>query len=182
MTQTGTADNIIFNKISLVQNEFAIDTPSLTYDETLRRCQYYYETSFAPGEATLTTGPQRIDTAGSIYEPQNAFFNAGAGTVACVANGFGHQYQTIKRANPTLTIFSGSSTTAGRIDVFVDGNTQGSAEVALATYYTAFGSANFQAFAYRATTTTAMVGPVASATAGSAGMLYQYVADARLGI
>ncbi len=53
MTQTGTPDNIVFNKVSLVPNEVAIDCNPLDFGETLRRCQYYYQKSFAPG--TLPT-------------------------------------------------------------------------------------------------------------------------------
>lgn len=54
MTQTGTADNIVFNSVSLVQNDFAIETPALSFDETLRRCQFYYRKSFLVGTVPTT--------------------------------------------------------------------------------------------------------------------------------
>lgn len=49
MISTGTPDTIIFNTVSLVQNDFAIDVPSLTFDEVLRECQYYGQKSFLQG-------------------------------------------------------------------------------------------------------------------------------------
>lgn len=186
MSQTGTPDAILFDRISLVQNEFAIDAPSLTPDETLDRCQYYYETTFAPGGATLTTGPQRVTILNALYEPQNPYFNAGGSppNVSAIANGFGHQYQTIKRASPTLTIYSGGSTTAAMVGVVLNASSgvSGPTNVNLNTFYTAFGSADVKAFAFRGTTLTTMVTAINSSTAGSTGILYHYTADARLGL
>src|SRR5690606_24861015 len=40
-------DGIYHFDISLVPNEFAIETNPMTFDETLRRCQFYWEKSTA---------------------------------------------------------------------------------------------------------------------------------------
>ena len=45
MNNVGTPEKILFDRVSLVRNDFAIDTNVLTFDESLRRCQFYYETS-----------------------------------------------------------------------------------------------------------------------------------------
>jgi len=62
MVQTGTADLIHLNSVSLVPNEFAIESNALTFDETLKRCEYYWQKSFLPGtlpvdNAALASGP-----------------------------------------------------------------------------------------------------------------------------
>jgi len=46
---SGSEDSIIFDKISLTQNYFAIETNSETYDESLRKCQFYYQKTFEDG-------------------------------------------------------------------------------------------------------------------------------------
>ncbi len=183
MVQSGTPDNIVFNKVSLVQNEFAIDSPSLTYDETLRRCQYYYETSFEPGGATLTTGAQRSSIVSAVYEPQNAYFNQGAANVSCFPNGFGLQYKVIKRASPVLSIYSGASTTINRVLAFLNGSSStGQAEADVGTYYITFGGNGIQGFSYRTNALSTMVPVISSSSAGGAGILYQYIANSRLGV
>ncbi len=180
---SGTPDNIVFEKLSLVQNDFAIDTPSLTYDETLRRSQYYYETSFDPGGAILTTGPQRSTIASAVYAPMNAYFNQGAANMSCVPNGFGLQYKVIKRASSALSFYPGSSTTLGNVLAFVNGTAlTAQAEAVIASYFTTFGGNSVYGFSFRGTGLSTMVGPVGSSAAGSAGILYQYIANSRLGV
>lgn len=186
MEASSPADYICFNKVSFVQNEFAIDTPSLTFDETLRRCQYYYETSFEPGGATLTTGPQRSSIVSALYEPQTSYYNPGPtppANVSCFPNGFGAQYKVIKRANPTLSIYSGASTSLGEVLAFSNGSSGvGQAEAAVGTFYTAFGGNGVYGFSYRGTGLSTMVTTIPSTTSGSAGILFHYVANSRLGV
>lgn len=45
----GTEDSIEFQRISLVQNDFAVDASPQTADQVLRECQYYYQKSFQQG-------------------------------------------------------------------------------------------------------------------------------------
>lgn len=65
MVETGTPDYIIFDQISLAQSDFAIETTKLSFDETLRRCQYYYAKSFE-----IDTVPATGITAGQYIFPQ----------------------------------------------------------------------------------------------------------------
>lgn len=73
LNQAATSDFIVFNDISLVENDFAISTQPQTADEVLRQCQYYYEKSYdsaIPGTAEVTsflTFPQALS--GTIMFP-----------------------------------------------------------------------------------------------------------------
>jgi len=49
LDQTATADFINFDRISLVRNDFAIDSSPQTFDESLRKCQFYYAKTFNQG-------------------------------------------------------------------------------------------------------------------------------------
>lgn len=94
MIETGTPDNIIFDQVSLAQSDFAIETTKLSFDETLRRCQFYGCKSFE-----LATVPQTGTTGGEMIFPQ---------TVAAAGNGVS---QTIllpvrMRAIPTVALFN----------------------------------------------------------------------------
>jgi hypothetical protein len=87
MNETGTADEVLFEKVSLTPNEFAIDVESRTFEEDLKRCERYYCKSFAQG--TFPAGsvtPNHIEflqaknatgnptgTSGSIYYPTTMF-------------------------------------------------------------------------------------------------------------
>lgn len=179
MIQSGTPDNIVFQKASLVQNSFAIDVNSLTYDETLRRCQSHYETSFLPGQVATST------IVNAVYAPMNAYFNVGASTMSCVPNGFGLQYKSVKAIVPNLSFYSGASSTVGNILAFLNASSgNGQNEQPLASFFTTFGGNGTYGFSYRGTGLSTMVSPpsgISSSQAGSAGILYHYVANARLG-
>lgn len=168
---------ITVNSVGLSLGDIPARPAPQAYEDVLKECQYYYETSFAPGAVGTAT------IANAVYEPQNAYFNQGAANVSCFPNGFGFQYKSVKWTTPTLSIYSGSSTTAGRVTAFLNGSSgTGSAEAVLATYYTAFASAGVNGFAFRGTGLSTMVSPISSSTAATAGILYHYVADARPGI
>lgn len=96
-----TTDNFLFDKISLVANDFAVEANPQTFDEVLRECQYYYEKSYdwnvLPG-ATTPSGQliaqQQIDT-------------DGAGHLTTFARTFGISYKTPKRTtSPTVVFYS----------------------------------------------------------------------------
>ncbi|MFB1501511.1 hypothetical protein [Thiocapsa sp. N5-Cardenillas] len=71
MVESGTADLIHFNSASLVPNDFAIESNVLTFDETLRRCEYYYEKSYNVGVLPTTAS----ETSGMITKAQTIFNN-----------------------------------------------------------------------------------------------------------
>ncbi len=96
MIETGTADNIVFNSVSLVQNEFAIDVPSFTFDETLRRCQFYGQKSFLIG--TVPAQNAGVNTGESLSLQTAA---AGALQIASIV-----RFATPMRATPTIVTFN----------------------------------------------------------------------------
>lgn len=178
MTSTGTPDNIVFQKVSLVRNNFAIECNSIPYDETLRQCQFYYETSFNPQSTVSITGPQQVTLRNILYTPQMSFLSSL--TLHGRASGFSVQYKTLKCRLPAIALFSGTSTTANNIHAYINSDAgTNDAEVGLTSYYTAFNSWQF-GFSYQASAVTDLVS-VAASTWGGCAIAYHYVADARLG-
>lgn len=90
----GNVDYVVFDRISLVPNDYAIDASPETYDETLRKCQFYYEKSYDAKDlpATHTINSQLVfDQIG---------FNSGANTTF-YPNAFTIVYKTVKRGSPS---------------------------------------------------------------------------------
>lgn len=104
-----TADYIVLDKISLVANEFAIDTEPQTFDEVLRECEFYYEKSYEnytfPGTAPLTGSLIRVQT--SNTDGTTMYFS--------YASTFEFEFKTLKRAVPTVTLYSANTGGAGQV-------------------------------------------------------------------
>ena len=152
MNQAATADFIVINDISLVNNDFALPTQAQTEDEVLRKCQYYYEMSYDNYAATLIT-PQNSNAATGI---------SNAGSIK--AAGMDKPFKVTKRAVPTLGFYSpktGTASTITDIDANVDITVTG--QYGLGTK-----STGIPTFA-----STGLVGRT---------LACQWVADARLGI
>ncbi len=113
MIESGTADYITFKSASLVPNAFAIDCNPLSFDETLRRCQYYYESSYPLGVL-----PGASSTAGAKTAQMNTYTNAGS--IFLINTGFETDF-TLKRAVPTMTYYSTGGSSGN-----VTGNVQAS--------------------------------------------------------
>lgn len=103
MIQTGTADKIIFNSASFVKNDFAIEVPSLTFDETLRRCEFYFRKSFLVG--TVPTTNAGVNT-GESWSTQ--------GNVAITPNTWGPfiRFADPMRDTPSVTLYNPANTNA----------------------------------------------------------------------
>lgn len=102
MSITGTPDSVTFNDISLVQNAFALPTQPETFDETLRKCQYYYEKSYDQGQiAGVSTS-----TDGLLLSNQNVQVVGGPHTQLLPVS-FGFEFFTAKRSTaPTIILYS----------------------------------------------------------------------------
>jgi len=99
MNPNATADRIVFDKINLVPNEFAIDAYPITFDEMVGRCQYYWEQSYPFGSPGGTTTTDNILEA---YQPAT-LTEVRAATVR-------QDYQVRKRTNnPNVTIYNPST-------------------------------------------------------------------------
>ncbi len=175
LIRTGTADYIVFDKISLVPNEFSIDGSIETFDQSLRDCQFYYEKSYddsiLPGTATESCEIIRLQTAA-----------AAGGTSAYYSNAFEFEFNTVKRAVPTLSLYNPITGTINQVRVLclttntiqLDGNVASTG------------------WNYLAGTKSALAIPNASTQFTTSGVLgqplnnacyikFHYVADARLG-
>jgi hypothetical protein len=111
----GSPDNIIFDKISLVPNTFALDTPPETYDESLRKCQFYYESSYDNGLQIGKVAAQ----GGAISRYQNAVTDG----IASYLNGspFDLQFNTVKRTIPLINLYSPMNGTINTVDGYITG-------------------------------------------------------------
>jgi hypothetical protein len=151
MNQTGTPDNIIFDQISLAQSDFSIETTRLSFDETLRRCQYYYSKSFENG-----TVPATGITPGETIFPQ---------TVAALGNGISQSITlpVRMRVAPTITLLNpvSANSLVRNISISADCTASSAADV----------SASLFAVTYTA---------VAGSNIGD-GLAIQWTANARLG-
>ena len=174
MSITSPADSILFNRVSLVPNDYAIDASTETYDETLRKCQYYYEKSYQVGALPGTAS----------YVGSNAIVTS-LGAFAFLYS-FYIRYQQYKRNNPLVTLYSPRTGAANTISVgiringsYATGITTNPADVAasnllITTYESQNGS---QAVSQNTTTVFA-----SSETSGEVVNEYQYTADARMGM
>ena len=128
-------DYFVIDKISLVNNDFAIDTQPQTFDDVLRQCQFYYEKSYdtptLPGSSTLV---------GVINKYQTAVFSDGSGAGNCFGAPWEFQFNTVKRAIPVTTIFS-TVGTANNVSVqtYRDGVPSALTDKIVASFWTAGG-------------------------------------------
>jgi hypothetical protein len=102
LTSVGSQDYVIFDKVSLVPAKFGTDASPETFDEVLRKCQYYYETSYYPANL-----PGATTTTGQIEKPSQITNISGVDTVY-KAN-FSLQFSQYKRVAPVLGATSGPS-------------------------------------------------------------------------
>lgn len=98
MSITGTPDQIVFDKISLVPISFAIDSTPITFDDELRRLQYYYEQSYKIGDV-----PGTATSDNAIFYPQ--FSPTDGSTADLFLRGFTIPYKTIKRGVPAVVLY-----------------------------------------------------------------------------
>lgn len=108
MNPAATSDSMLFQDVSLVNNDFAIKASTETFDETLRKCQFYYEKSYAPASlpGAITSANMSIIRANTPYNGiQSRLFSAT----------FSLPYKQAKRASPTLRIYSNTSGALGSI-------------------------------------------------------------------
>jgi hypothetical protein len=105
MNNTSTFDKIVFDSISLVPNEFAIDSSPYTWDECVRQCQFFYEKSTSDG--ILVTA---ANTDNAVFK--QIICNVAGGNTETYPGSFSIDYNTIKWITPTTTLY----TTAGVAD------------------------------------------------------------------
>lgn len=104
LNSASVADKIYFEKISLVPNEFAVESPAKTFNQVLTDCQYYYEKNINNASVPGVNGGGGV-VAQQITNPATG--STSIGTIKSIARSFGFNYNTIKRTNtPLVTIYS----------------------------------------------------------------------------
>jgi hypothetical protein len=178
-------NSVLFNRVSFVPNDFAIDASTETWDETLRKCQYYYEKSYS--NFTL---PGTITPVGSNNSV--CVVTVGVPTDTAHASSFYLRFKQTKRTNPSITFYSPSNGAADSVNVIIFHGSQfppatSSAVVSLSSIWT---------FNYPGSTSTlsedgvqlitnntnVLAGILNSLGGSSAMTTYHYTCDARLGI
>lgn len=174
ISSSGTPDYFVVDSISLVNNDFAIDTQPQTFDDVLRQCQFYYEKSYDNGVLAATN-----TSAG--YLARNMTITQGTGK--CYAAPWEIEYNTIKRALPT-TLFYAIDGTVNNVfaQSFSGGNIDASGNTIIASYWNV-GAHSTKSIGYVPTVN--MAGAILSASVAdnlSCQIIFQYIADARLGL
>jgi len=167
------------DSISLVPGKIPTIPAPKTSDEVLRQCQKYFETSYGPGGVNNAIPPVgTVSLVGCECAPMTSYLLSG--TLISRSNGFGLSFKTPKRANPSLVFYDG-----------LNGNSNAAQAYIRSPSFIAQGSINFGAnfinltvtnksFSYMGLGTVQLSG--LSATEGAAVILYQFSADARLGV
>jgi hypothetical protein len=168
MTRMGVdvGDAIIFDKVSLVPNRFAVDTNPITWDESLRQCQYYYE-----GLAGQFLQAEQLGT---------PIFGGGL-SVWLTSREFSFQFQTVKRGFPNVSIFAVDGTpSAVTGSVYNAGTPAGSANIAIANW--SRNIINQAGVGYLPINLSQFVVTTATPNIPEAFINFSYTADARLGV
>ena len=173
-------DFIVFNDISLVQNDFAIATNPKTADQVLRECQYYFEKSYDPGVLAGTSTPiGAVFNTGTIYQ-------TGSATVLYFGD-FYIQFKQEKNQIPTMLLWGPDGTantfqfairTGATYPSPAAGNNPVEAAVGTWAGTAIVGTANVL---YPSADSSAAMTISSTQASASGEMLVHYTADARLG-
>lgn len=178
----GAGDAVIFNDVSLVNNDFALPTQPQTADQVLRECQFYYEKSFPPGElpgVSLTLSNQKIERVLTI---------TGIGAQSDgYTQSFDLEFMQTKRSAPAITVYQPGITTINRagISIYHNGSAVGGgASLVATTNWSISPVSNDRAlFLALLATTIAVSWANGTANVGDETLVaYHYTADSRLGV
>lgn len=180
MVETATFDQVLFNFVTLVQNDFGIES-SETFDEALRKCQYYYEKSYNPYVLPGTVTP-----VGRQTMIQNVYVDSGLGQVQAKPGFFELKYKTVKNKAPTFTFYAASSgaSNAVNVELFNGGSIISTVTPSFSANWqlnsgeaAGLESANFYPVSF-----TSLAAPTIGDLAPQSRILYHYTADSRLGV
>ena len=179
MNQAATADSILFERVSLCRNDFAIDGQILTFDETLKRCYYYFESSKNLGELLTDS-----DASGALVRTCNVFTDGG--NIDVFPRSFSIQYNQVKRSASTSLVFYNEGGLQDNVTVYVRDN---GVQIATTTKVVTLGwdtinngnkGAESVAVTQTASPFLSVSGSVSNST--DAYISFHYKADCRLGI
>ncbi|PWU05065.1 MAG: hypothetical protein C5B43_03865 [Verrucomicrobia bacterium] len=179
----GNENALYFDRISLVPNDFAIDASPETYNSTLRKCQFYYEKSYAPGVLFGTTTSVGLKFI-------NGLMITAATTDSGYARSFDLDFIQTKRAIPNLAFYSPSNGASDSMyaEIIQNGTSEANAVIAAVVaggHYFSLANESVDRVELKAvkTSTTAVTWTNLSVLAtDECNISYHYTADARLGV
>ena len=177
------ADSVVFDRVSLVPNYYAIDETPKTFNQTLSDCEYYYEKSYPyniiAGTALTVSGELTAEMLGFQLNPNDQVRS----------RSFTLRYRTVKRTNtPQILLYSPVSGIQGNVFTSLyqlSTLNAGSADSVFAAYFTQTqNSRNSSVYVSATGVITSMVGALGTTVdAAPEGFIsYHYTADARLGL
>ena len=184
LNQAATADQLLFDRVSLVHSDFAVDAAPETWDESLRKCQFYYEKSY--DTATL---PAALTYSGSLQFDQICYYN-GSIYIASTKP-FYFNFKNVKRtSSPTMTFYNPENGGSNQFEtyIYVQGplavTAQNPQANAFSTYYTIVTTTanGLSADIPSSVPILAQTAALGSVPRFSAQNYFHYTADARLGI
>jgi hypothetical protein len=180
-------NSVLFNRVSLVPNDFAIDASPETWNESLRKCQYYYESSFLTfSDVGIVNAPGFI-----LNSCQFTTLYNGVNVGLLFLPAFSIVFKEIKRTIPNILVYSPN--TGAINNVFIACSTANSFpapttgfnpdNLPISNWVQA--SQGYNVIGFRPVSTSAVMtfNPMSSATDSIHGEIaYHYTCDARLGI
>jgi hypothetical protein len=108
LNSAATADAILFDKVSLVNNDFAVKGSAETYEQALSKCQYYFRKTYAKG---VLPGTSDANGATSII-------TTAAYTAPFIY--YSERFNNMRSNGYNVTFYSAQTGTAGKIFDFTD--------------------------------------------------------------
>lgn len=181
-------DALYIKSISLVPNDFGIQSIAKTYDQTLRECQFYYEKSMDPNVLpSITAAPW--------FSPLTAYqssllIGSPSKVPSIIASPFSIQFKNIKRSlAPVVAIYNYNSGGVNAVQARVLSTSNpasslgdDSGSVPISNWTVAFNSS--KGICYTPVAQSAILGGLGDVNyiATAASIYYHYTCDARLGI
>lgn len=180
-SSAGTKDYFVIDKISLVNNDFAIDTQPQTFDDVMRQCQFYYEKSYDYSVYYQNGGTAK----GALsYLMQ---FSSDTSQTRAFATPFEFAFNSIKRAAPTIKLYAKNGASDDLVDnvtayYYRDGAVNTTATKALASFWNSSSVSTKSAF-YDVTSASTLIAVTSGGYADNqqAIIRFQYTANALLG-
>jgi hypothetical protein len=183
ISQASTADSIFFKEVSLVPNEFAIAANTLTYEQMLRKCWFYYEKTTLPG--LLPNDFSSFQGAVNIYGSVQPLAFTGVTNVFGYANSIYVRFMEYKRSQaPLFTTYSSLDGNPNNIQavLFCNGGPVTFPGVALSGNWTQAALSNISVLYEGITASPIVSASVTNINSPYLMIRFQYSCDARLGL
>lgn len=173
------ANQVVLEYVSLCAGDIATPPAAMNMAEIINGLEYYYETSYNIGTAPLQSSPP-MSAPSSLTSLQTT---SGSSPVNAYPAVFGFRYNSVKRSNPTVTLYSFLNATPGSVTatIYNNGASAVSSDVVLSTYWTPI-TAGEKGYFAPGTSAAAYQTAAAASVVPYSLIDFHYVVDARFGI